>query len=299
MDRFLEMQTFVAVVEAGSFVRAAESLQISKPAVSRHIGELEARLGVRLLQRTTRRLSLTQEGEVFHARCRAVLGELEEAESELTSRTGQAIGVVRVNAPLSFGILHLAALWGEFMERNPQVRLEVMLSDRLIDVIEEGFDVSVRIADLPGSSLVSRKLSSTRLVLCAAPRYLQRAGTPAHPADLASHTTLSYNYLAHGDVWHFTGPEGPVEVRLQPVLHTNSGDTCRVAAIQGHGIVLQPSFLVGPDLASGALVEILPQFRSVEFGIYAIFATRKFVTPKVRLLIDFLAAAFEKPRWPA
>ncbi|HXE47302.1 MAG TPA: LysR family transcriptional regulator, partial [Ramlibacter sp.] len=171
MDKFQEMLAFTSVVEAGSFVRASDSLAMSKAAVSRQIADLETRLGVRLLHRTTRKLSLTQEGEVFYARCRELLGGLEEAEAEVTARSGQAVGTLKVSAPVSFGLLHLASLWAGFMAAHPDVSLDVTLSDRIVDLVEEGFDVAVRIARLPSSSLVSRQLSSTRMVLCATPRY--------------------------------------------------------------------------------------------------------------------------------
>ena len=292
------MQTFAAVVDAGSFVRASDALGMSKAAVSRQVGELETRLGVRLLHRTTRKLSLTEEGEVFHARCRELLGALAEAEAELTARSGQAVGLLKVSAPVSFGLLHLAQLWAGFLAAHPNVSLEVALSDRMVDLVEEGFDVAIRIARLPSSSLVSRKLSTTRMVLCASPRYLQEHGTPEHPSDLAAHQVLAYTLLTTGDAWEFEGPEGPVTVKVTPRMHTNSGDTCRAAALGHQGIILQPTFLIGEDLRSGALVEILPQYRSLELGIYALYPTRKHVLPKVRLLIDHLVRAFADQAWP-
>ncbi len=298
MDRFQEMSVFAAVVDAGSFVGAAAALDMSKPAVSRHVAELEARLGVRLLHRTTRRLSLTEEGEVFYARCKELLGDLEEAEAEITSRTGKAAGLLKVNAPVSFGLLHLAPLWAGFMARHPDVMLEVTLSDRMVDLVEEGFDVAVRIARLPSSSLVGRKLSSTRTVLCATPQYLKAHGTPQHPSELARHTLIAYSLLSTGDIWSFEGPEGTVSVKVDPRMRTNSGDTCRAAALGHQGIIVQPTFLIGDDLRSGALVELMPQYRAIEFGIYALYPTRKHVLPKVRLLVDYLVTALKKQSWP-
>lgn len=299
MDRFQEMRTFVQVVESGSFVKAAEPLGTSKAAVSRYLAELEARLEVRLLHRTTRRLSLTEEGEVFYLRCKELLQGLDAAEAEITSRTGEAIGQLKVNAPVSFGILHLAALWPRFRALHPKVHFEVTLSDRLVDIVEEGYDLAIRIARLETSSLISRKLASTRMVLCAAPAYLAQAGTPRHPTELAQHRVLAYSYWSDRDEWHFSGPQGDVTVKTVPVFRSNSGDTCRVGALAGEGLILQPSFMVGQDLASGALVEVCPDYRSIEVGIYAMYGSRKHVTPKVRLLIDFLAEAFAQPRWPA
>ena len=303
MDRFEEMRVFAAVVDAGSFVGASEALKMSKAAVSRHVAELESRLKVRLLHRTTRRLSLTPEGEVFHGRCRELLGGVDEAEAEITSRSGEASGLLRINVPFSFGLLHLAPLWVEFMARHPKVTLDVTLADRVVDLVEEGFDMAVRIARLPNSSLVSRPLASTRLVLCASPAYLHARGQPGHPSDLARHDVLAYSLFSMGDQWQFTGPagesEGVVSVKVTPRLRTNSGDTCRVAALRHQGIVLQPTFLVGPDLLAGTLVEAMPAWRSVELGVYAVYPSRKFVSPKVRLMIDFLVEAFRMRPWPA
>lgn len=292
MDRFEEMRAFAAVVDAGSFVRAADALEMSKTAVSRLVGELEARLGIRLLHRTTRKLSLTGEGEVFHARCKELLADVDEAEAEVTARADQATGLVRVNVPVSFGLLQLAPLWPVFMARHPQVSLDVTLADRIVDLVEEGFDLAVRIARLPASTLVSRQLTSTRLVLCASPEYLRREGAPAHPTELARRVVFAYTLLATGDQWSFEGPEGAVTVKITPRLRSNSGDTCTAAALQHQGLVLQPSFLISDYLRSGALVEVLPEYRSIELGVYAVYASRKHTPPKVRVLIDFLVESF-------
>lgn len=299
MDKLTEMQTLVAVVELGSFVKAADALSVSKAAVSRHLGQLEARLGVRLLHRTTRRLSLSEEGEVFYARCKTLLAEIDEAEAEVTERGGVAVGQVRINAPLTFGILHLAELWGAFKAMHPRVSLEVTLADRVVDLVEEGYDLAVRIGQLAGSSLIARKLATTRLVLCASPQYLAHAGTPDHPDELTKHAVLAYSYFDCGDEWPFEGHDGPVTVKVRPTMRTNNGDTCRVGAVLHQGIVLQPTFLVGPDLEAGRLVEVLSQYRSLEMDIHAVYPTRKHVTPKVRLLIDFLVESFRIPRWLA
>lgn len=297
MDKLSQMQMLVAVVEHGSFVKAADALAVSKAAVSRHLSQLEARLGVRLLHRTTRRLSLTEEGEVFYARCKSLLAEVDEAEAEISERGGEAVGLLRINAPLTFGILHLAELWGAFKALHPRVSLDVTLANRMVDLVEEGYDLAVRIGELPSTSLIGRRLATTRLVLCASPRYLAHAGTPGHPDDLADHEILAYSYFDSGDDWPFEGPAGEVRVRVRPTMRTNNGDTCRVGALLHQGIVLQPSFLVGLDIAAGRLVEILPGYRSRVMGIHAVYPTRKHVSPKVRLLIDFLVESFRMPRW--
>jgi len=299
MDKFHEMRTFVTVVDTGSFVRAADALNLSKTAVSRLVGELESRLGTRLLHRTTRKLSLTQEGEVFHERCTHLLEGVAEAEAELAVHSGEAMGQLKVNVPVTFGLLHLAPLWPAFMTMHPKVALDITLSDRLVDLVDEGYDLTVRIARLQTSSLVSRLLTSTRMILCASPEYLQRHGIPAHPSEIAQHSVIAYTLLSMGEQWEFEGPQGPVSVKVLPRMRTNSGDTCCAAAVQHQGIVLQPSFLVGAHLASGALVEVLPKYRSIELGVYAVYPTRKHLAPKVRALIDFLVNAFRMRAWPA
>lgn len=297
MDRFQEMQTFTAVVDSGSFVRASDALVMSKAAVSRQVADLEARLGVRLLHRTTRKLSLTEEGEVFYARSRELLAALGEAEAEVTARSAEVVGAVKVSAPVSFGLLQLAGRWADFMAAHPKVTLEVTLSDRMVDLVDEGFDVAVRVARLPSSTLVSRKLSSTRMVLCATPEYLKRHGTPKRPSELVEHDVLAYTLLTSGESWSFDGPEGPETVKVRPRMFSNSGDTCRATALGHQGIILQPTFLIGDDLRSGKLKEIMPQYRSHELGIYALYPTRKHVLPKVRMLVDYLARAFAKSDW--
>lgn len=293
MDRFLEMQTFNAVVDAGSFVKAADALGMSKPAVSRYVVDMETRLGVRLLHRTTRRLSLTVDGQVFYARSKEILAELEQAEAEVTSRSEAASGLLRINAPVSFGIIHLAPLWGAFKALHPKVILDITLADRVVDLVEEGYDLAVRIASLDSSTLVSKRLATTRMVLCASSAYLQQHGTPTHPSELAHHAVIAYSYWAGKDEWTFTGPSGTVSVKTRPVIHTNSGDTCRAAALAHQGIVLQPSFIVGPDLVAGTLVELMPEYQSIQLGIYAVYPTRKHMPAKVRALIDFLAGHFD------
>jgi DNA-binding transcriptional LysR family regulator len=291
------LASFVAVVDAGSFVGAADALGLSKAAVSRHVADLEARLGMRLLHRTTRRLSLTDEGQRFHARAVELLAAAEELETEARSRSGEAAGRLRINAPLSFGNLHLAPLWPRFAQAHPKVSLDIALNDRVVDLVEEGYDLAIRITNLKASQLVSRRLATTRLVLCASPGYLARHGAPAHPRELAGHQVVSYSYFSGGDDWRFQGPEGEAGVRVRPRIHSNSGDTCRIAALQDQGVILQPDFLVGPDLQQGTLVELMPQYRSIELGIHAVYASRKHLPKKTRYLVDFLVEALASPAW--
>jgi DNA-binding transcriptional LysR family regulator len=297
MDRLQQMTTFVRVVETGSFVSAAAAIGLSKAAVSRQVSDLEARLGARLLQRTTRRLSMTREGELYYARCKELIAAVDDADAELGAGGGEPSGVVRINAPQTFGVLYLASLWSQFLKLHPKVGLDIVLSDRVVDLVEEGFDVAVRISSLPPSSLISRQLALTRMVVCASPEYLSRRGVPATPRELSQHDAISYSLWNAKDHWQFEGPEGPVSVRIEPRIHTNSGDTCRRAALDGQGVILQPDFIVASDLRKGNLVEVLTNFRSIELGIHVVYPSRKHLPLKVRRLIDFLVRAFETPPW--
>lgn len=292
-----QLSSFLAVVRAGSFVAAAEATGLSKAAVSRHVADLEAHLGVRLLHRTTRRLSLSEDGQRFQSRALELMAALDELEAETASSGGEATGLLRINAPLTFGNLYLAALWPGFLAANPRVSLDVTLNDRVVDLVEEGYDVAIRIAPRLDSQIVSRHLATARMVLCASPGYLAAHGAPAHPQDLASHQVFAYSYWSSGDDWTFRGPQDEVKVRVSPRMHSNSGDTCRTAALQHQGIILQPDFLIGPDLKQGTLVELLPGYRSIELGVFAVYATRNHLPMKTRRLIDYLVEAFNTPRW--
>jgi DNA-binding transcriptional LysR family regulator len=261
------------------------------------VSELEQRLGARLLHRTTRKLSLTGEGEVFLARCRDILASIDESEAEISTRSSSASGLLKVSVPVSFALKHLAPLWSDFLAAHPRVTLDIHLADRVVDLVDEGFDLAVRIARLPDSTLVSRRLASTRLVLCASPAYLRRRGTPAHPADLSAHDVIGYSLLSTRGQWLFEGPDGPVTVRITPRMWTNNGDTSVAAAVRGAGIDLQPTFLIADELADGRLTEVLPAYRSVELGIFAVYPSRKFVLPKLRALVEFLSTAFANPTW--
>ena len=292
MDQFKDIEAFVAVAQLGSFVKAADKLGLSKAMVSRHVSELEARLGVRLMQRSTRRLSLSDAGAEYLQRCVQILAELAEANAAISAGAVQARGLLKISAPLTFGIRHLAPLWGEFLRVHPQVELEVNLNDRVVDLIEEGYDLAVRIGQLPPSTLVARRIASTRLLLCASPRYLQQAAPIRELADLAQHDVIAYSYLATGEQWHFSGPEGARSITVHPRLRSNSGDTCRAAALADQGVVFQPGFLVGEDLKAGRLVQILPQYAGPKLDISVVYASRQHLSHKVRAMVEFLATAF-------
>ena len=298
MDRFRELETFVAVVESGSFVKAAEKLLISKSVASRIVQDLEERLAGRLLQRTTRRLSLTDAGQAYYERCKQILDELAEADGAVGMSSTKAVGLLKVSVPLTFGAMHLAGHWGRFLQLHPQVNLDVSMSDRHVDLIGEGYDLAIRITfQQLDSSLVTRKLASSRVVMSAAREYLDRAGTPESWEDLARHEFIGYSYLSTGDTWKLASSEQHKGLRTHPRLRVDNGDTCRLAALSGLGIILQPTFIIGADLQAGKLIEILPEWHSDEVSIYAVYPARKHLSGKVRALVDYLTEAFKTAEW--
>lgn len=298
MDQFRQMQAFTAVVQAGSFVKAAQRLDTSKAVVSRLVLELEALLGTRLLNRTTRRLSLTDAGTEYFERSRHILDDVADANAAAGAGARLPTGRLKINAPLTFGNLHLAPLWGEFLKLHPQVELDIALTDRVVDLVEEGFDMAVRITHQASSSLVSRKLAADRVVLCASPGYLRQAKPISALADIADHSVMAYSWWSGGDTWGFVDAQGkPVSVTTRPRLRANSGDTCRAAALADQGLIYQPAFLVGEDLRTGRLVEVLPQYRGPVLDICAVYPSRRHLPGKVRAMVDFLAAAFQMPAW--
>lgn len=297
MNKLREIECFIAVADLGSFVKAADALGISKAAVSRTVLELEARLGSRLMQRTTRRLSLTEAGTLYLERCKQIVQALEEADDLLSAGASKPNGMLRINAPQTFGVLHLAPLWPLFLERFAGVSLDITLSDRIVDIIDEGYDLAIRIARLSDSTLVHRKLTTTSLQVCASPAYLEQHGTPQHPHELAHHQTICYSYNASKDDWQFNGPEGAVSVKVNSRMHVNNGDSCVAAAVAGIGITRQPTFMIDQHLRSGQLVALLDGYTSPELGIYAVYPSRTHLPPKVRAMLDFLTDAFTQVHW--
>jgi DNA-binding transcriptional LysR family regulator len=240
---------------------------------------------------------LTREGELFHERCKDLLSGVGDAEAEVTRHAGELIGELRVSAPVTFGLMHLAPLWPAFMARHPRWMLDVTLGDRVVDLVDEGCDLAVRIAQLPSSSLVSRKLAATRLILCATPSYLRIHGVPSHPSELTHHSVFAYKLLSTGEQWHFEGPEGPVAVKVNPRMRSNRGDTCSAAAPQHQGVVLpSPSWWVRTDLGClGRGAASVPVDRA---GVDAVYPSRKQLAPEVRMLVDFLVEAVRGRAWP-
>jgi DNA-binding transcriptional LysR family regulator len=296
MDRFFAVQVFAQVVEQGSFAKAAARLGISTSACSRHVAELEAHLDARLLNRTTRRLSLTESGQAFYERCVQVLADLEEAEQTAAASAARPRGTLKLTCSISFGVRHVAPWVGAFAARHPEMRFDVQLSDRFVDLVEEGFDLAIRIGESPSQNLIARKLGETRLVPCAAPLYLREHGAPETPADLARHACLTYEYLPTRNTWRFTDRAGVEHaVRVAGPVHANNGEMLAAAAVEGIGIALEPDFIVAADLAAGRLVRILADYAPAPTGIYAVYPSRRHLSAKVRAFVNFLAERFAAP----
>jgi DNA-binding transcriptional LysR family regulator len=298
MDRFHAIAAFVKVVETGSFARAAERLDVSVSSVSRLVSDLEAHLDARLLQRTTRRLSLTEAGRAFHERSVQLMADLEEAEQSAGAGTATPRGTLRLSCSVTFGALYIAPAIAAMLVRHPELRFDVEMSDRRVDLVDEGFDAAVRIGPVGGDNLVGRRVSSTRLVSCASPAYLARHGEPKTPEDLARHTCLLYEYAAQRDVWTFRARDGSErKVRVAGPVHSNSGGFSAALAVAGVGIALEPDFIVGPDVRAGHLRPILPAYAPLPSDIHVVYASRRHLSAKVRALSDFLAERFARPEW--
>jgi DNA-binding transcriptional LysR family regulator len=288
MDLFASMRMYLAVVDGGSFAAAADKLNISRAMASKQIQKLEEHLGTRLLNRTTRRLSLTETGREFYERSTQIMGDVEEAEQIAGQMTRRPQGVLRVTIPISYGQHRLAAIIGDYTQAYPQVQLDISLSDRKVDLIEDGFDLAIRIGAMPQSDLIARKIGGVRSIACAAPAYLARHGAPQTPADLALHACLGYTLTGTGADWRLEGPDGPVTVPISGPIKADNGDIIRLAALSGSGILFQPHFIVGDDIEAGRLVRVLPDWQSAELGVYAVYPSRKHLSAKVRTFVDFL-----------
>lgn len=299
MESLGDIAVFVQVVRDGSFTKAAERLELSRSVVSKYVTRLEERLGARLLNRTTRRLSLTEAGRIFYERSRRGLEDIEEAEAEVSRLQEEPRGVLRVNSPMSFGILHIAPLLPDFLAENPEITVDMNLDDRKVDVIEEGFDVSIRITDLPDSSLVARRLGPCRHAIVAAPTYLKKHGTPQSPDELQNHNIIAYQYQESVTDWHFLAPDNKqITVPVSGSIQMNNSLALRQALLGGVGITRTPTFVVGEDIATGRLVPLLKNYKTLEVSIYLVYPQRRHLSPKVRAFVDFVAARITaEPYW--
>jgi DNA-binding transcriptional LysR family regulator len=299
MDRLATIEAFVQVAETGSFSEAARRLRSSKSVVSRQVSALEAELGARLVHRTTRSLTLTEAGQGYFGRVGQILADLAEANLAVTQLQSAPRGRLRVNAPMSFGFLHLAQALPDFCALYPDVELDVAMSDRFVDLVDEGYDVAVRIAALQDSSLIARRLAPIRLAVCASPAYLKKRGTPLVPQDLRTHACILNSNIASAQEWKFIDRDGkPLSIRVNSQIAINNGDAMRVAALGGLGLTILPTFIIGRDLQAGTLVSVLSDFIPQPLGLHAVYPHARHLSPKVRAFVDFLSQRFgPRPYW--
>lgn len=299
MDKFEGIRAFTRVVEAGGFAAAAREMGLSRSVVNKAVINLEHELGTQLLRRSTRQVTPTDTGLAFYDRARQILGDLDEAMTTVTSLQGTPTGNLRVNAPMSFGTLHLSRVIAEYMARYPEVHVELILNDRFIDPIEEGFDVTLRGgAPQATTSLVTRQLVSIRRVLCASPDYLRRWGEPAKPADLTKHRCLHYGHLDSGSKWRLGGPDGEQAVAIHCVMSANNAEPLRDAAINHQGIAMLPTFIAGEALQTGELRTLLVDHPPTDITLSALYPRHRHLSIKVSMLIELLSERFgDQPYW--
>lgn len=298
MDKLDAMNAFVKVVALGSYAEAGRALGLTRSAVSKAVMELEQLLSARLLDRTTRRVSATEAGLAYFERCVDILARVEETEMQVSRLHDEPKGVLKLNAPMSFGSMYLGPLVAEFMSSYPDLRIELTLNDRFIDPIEEGVDVTIRIGILADSSLIARRLAPARRVLVASPEYLIAHGAPKAREDLAKHRCLNYGHTTTLQRWHLTHNGETFNIAINSVLCSNNGDVLRAAALGGQGIAQLPTFLVGPDIKDKRLMVVLERHPPTQLSVFALYAPNRYLAAKTRLLIDFLASRFgERPSW--
>lgn len=288
MDTFSAMRAFVTTVDKGSFSEAARTLGTSKATLSKQVAALEDHLNVRLLHRTTRKLNLTDEGRIYVEHARQILDHVEDAEDAVSPSTAEPRGKLRISAPHTFGAMHLSTALACFVERFPQVQLDIEFSDRLVNLVDEGFDLAIRISKLKDSTLIARHLAPVNITMCAAPSYWEKHGKPKHPADLKDHKGIIYSFLSTPGEWHFQDQGKPLSVKMNGNLITNNDVVIRSAAMQGVGIFYGPAFIVSQALRKGELETALEAYSSEPLGVYAVYPSSRNLSPKVRAFIDFL-----------
>jgi DNA-binding transcriptional LysR family regulator len=298
MDRLTSMELFVKVVEAGSFIAASEALGISRPMASKHVQRLEEQLGVRLLNRTTRTISLTEAGRSFYLRCQTIFEEIDQAMAEAGNLQVEPRGVLRINAPVTFGRAHLTRALASFQSKYPDIEIDLTLNDRFVDIVDEGFDIAIRIGRLADSSLIARVLAPCRMMVCAAPAYIERHGAPESLSALSQHNCLIYAHSSQEHRWYFGEGDREVSIAVTGDFRTNFGEAVVEAAAAGRGLILEPSFTLAPYLADGRLVPVLADFTPRALNVHAVYPQSRLLPQKVRILIDHLASAFgPAPYW--
>ena len=298
IDGVTAMRVLTSVVEAESFAGAAEKLDLSRGMATRYVAQLEAHLGVRLLNRTTRRLSLTEAGSDYYPRATHVLAMIEEAETSAAQNASVPRGTLRVTSSVIFGARHLGAAISAYLRRHPQVQVELSLNERVVDLVDEGFDLAIRVAARIDPGLVARRITPVRAFACASPAYLKTHATPTSPEQLAGHNCLVYPHPVHQGGWHFKRGGEERTVPVSGTLRGNNGDSLVSAAIDGLGVIFEPTFLVYEALREKKLVRLLPDWQSEELWVFAVYPNRKFLAPKVRSFIDFLVERFgPEPYW--
>ena len=299
MDQHGEMAVFVRVVEHESFSSAARALKLTPSAVSKLIGRLEDRLGARLLNRTTRRLSMTEEGHAFYQRCVPILSAIDEAEMAVTELHAEPRGLLKVNASTAFGQFHIQPLIPKFLERHPDLRIQLTLSDSLVNLVEEEVDVAIRIADMPDSTLIAKKLSAVHRTVAAAPSYIEKFGIPKSPEDLKNHNCLTLSFETSLNQWEFKGSDGPQRIRVRGSFETNNAAALYEAGLAGLGLFRAANFVVGSDFKEGRLIPVLEDYEMInQVNIYAVYPHSKHLSPKVRAFVDLMIDAFTPiPSW--
>lgn len=298
MDRFTEIELFVHTAELGTMSKAAEKLDISNAAASRHLAALESRLKVRLIERNTRRLSLTNAGHEFYKRCKSVLGELSEAEASVNAALVEPTGTLTITATVSFSMLHLAPLVPEFQRLYPGIKVKILGANRYYDIMDSGIDLAIRTREFEADSNIAvRRLAETRRVLAASPKYLQRRGSPQSVEQLVNHDMLIYSHANHPNTMEFSKGDEKVTVKVQPSLETNDGQIVRAAALAGAGILVQPKYIIYDDLVAGRLLPVLNDWNLPRLTINLAFQDRRYMPAKTRLFIDFLLEHFKRSEY--
>lgn len=294
MDQLTAIKVFVHIVETGSFSAASERVGMSRAAASKYVSQLEARLGGRLLNRTTRHVSTTESGRLYFERCRDILQQLDEADSEVTGLSQEPRGTLRLSVPTNFAPLHLMPLVARFTQRYPEVKVDMMSTNRKVDIVDEGYDLAIRMGELTDSDLVARRLARARIAVVASPDYLSRHGIPKHPDDLKQHACMRYSFTTAG-IWPFKKDGKDYPVKINGDFKSNDPEVLLHAAIAGIGLTIMPTFIAGDAIRTGKLVMVLEGYDIMDSHVYAVYASRRFVPAKIRVFVDFLKEHISDP----